>query len=199
MSPEDYDVPQHEDETERPTELDPTNLTLSYLTCPQDAAGAFLGALLVTDYRTRPLHFSFVSPIRPTKMQRVLYGRTLDEHVKIDVVAQKLLKDLPCVFNVLFVDAPELVAARRITQIPTAFLNKQTDTKTEPGKLTTLQYDTGQNIGDQEAVGRILATLETLIDLVEPFPRMREALKEAIKSPQAQGNQSDGVAQQKEK
>jgi hypothetical protein len=199
MCPEDYNFIQHEHETETTTAVDPTNLTLCYLTCPQDAAGAFLGALLVTDYRTRPLHFSFVSPIRPTKTQRILYGRTLDEHVKIDVVAQKLLKDLPSVPNVLFVDALELIAARRITQIPTAFLNKQTDSKIEPGKLTTLQYDTGQNIGDQEPVGRILATLETLVDLVEPFARMREALKEAIKSPQAQGNQSDGLAQQKEK
>lgn len=199
MATDDYGTDRDPHEDANSASHSPEDLTLSYLICPQDAAGAFLGALMVADYRARPLHFSFVSPIRPTRMQRILYGHTLDDHVKIDVIAHKLLKDLPCIPNVLFVDAPELVAARRVTQIPTALLNRETDGQIESNKLTTLQYDTGQNTGDQETVGRILATLETLVDLVEPFARMREALKEAIKSPQAQGNQSDGVAQPKEK
>jgi hypothetical protein len=41
-------------------------------------------------------------------------------------------------------------------------------------------------VGTPELVAarRILAILENSVDLVEPFARMQEALKEAIKSPQ---------------
>ena len=61
------------DSTDMPT-IDSSEMALCYLTCPQDAANAYLGALMVTDYRARPLHFAFVSPIRPTRIQKILYG-----------------------------------------------------------------------------------------------------------------------------
>jgi hypothetical protein len=155
--------------------------------CPRDAAGAYLGALMLTDARTRPQHFSFVSPIRPTKIQRILYGPTLDEHLKVDVIANKLLKDLPLTPEILLVEAEELIAVRRVAQVPTAFLTRAGDGESEPGRLTSLRYDTGAHTDDQEAVGRVLALLETMVDLVEPFNRMREALKEAIKTGDVNG------------
>ena len=163
--------------------------TLSYLTCPQDAAGAFLGALMITDDRARPLHFSFVEPVRPTKMQRMLYGPTLEEHVRIDVIAKKLFKEIPYVPDVLLVDVPEMVGVRQIVEFPTAFLKKTNSEEIEPGRLSALQYDTGGNQEDQEKVGRILASLETAVDLFEPFNRMREALIEAIKTVDTTGGE----------
>jgi len=94
-------------------------------------------------------------------------------------------KDIPQLPDVLFVDAPELLLVRRITESPTALLTKSSDSEPKPGKLSMLEYNTGSNIADQEIVGQILATLETVVDLIEPFTRMREALKEAIKSSDA--------------
>ncbi len=185
MNDENSEVYENREEGENVAGKDPSNLTLCYLTCPQDAANAFLGALMVTDYRARPVHFSFVSPIRPTKIQRILYGSTLEEHVKIDVISEKLLKDLPVSPDVLFVDTQELLAVRRIVEMPTAFLSKSADGEDNPGRLTTLEYDTGSNMDDQDIVGRILASLESFVDLVEPFTRIREALREAIKTPDA--------------
>lgn len=185
MNSENDAVYDDHEETEHFMGKEPSDMTLCYLTCPQDAANAFLGALMVTDYRARPTHFAFVSPIRPTKVQRILYGSTLDEHVKIDVIGQKLLTDLPVVPDVLFVDTQELTVVRRIVDIPTAFLSKSSDAEDNPGKLTSLTYDTGSNMHDQDIVGKILAALESYVDLVEPFIRMRDALKEAIKSPDA--------------
>ena len=54
------------------TDGEPSDAILGYLACPQDAASGFIGALLITDARSRPLHFAYVSPIRPTAMQRLL-------------------------------------------------------------------------------------------------------------------------------
>ena len=101
------------------------------------------------------------------------------------MIGEKLLKDLPFVPNALFVDAKELLTIRRLVDIPTAFLSKNIESEHNPGRLTTLKYDTGSNLDDQDIVGRILSSLEPFVDLVEPFARMREALKEAIKKPDA--------------
>jgi len=185
MSPDNDDVNQNQDERENVVGEELSDITLCYLTCPKDAANAFLGAVMVTDYRARPLYFSFVSPIRPTKIQRILYGSTLEEHVKVDVISKKLLKDMPVSPDVLFVDAQDLLAVHRITPIPAAVLTKSADDKDDPARLTTLKYDTGSNMNDQEVIGHVLASLESFVDLVEPFNRMREALKEAIKTPDA--------------
>jgi len=163
----------------------PSGTILAYLACPQDAANGFLGALLVTDARARPLHFAYVSPIHPTAMQRLLYGSTLAEHVKIDVIAKILMQGVPVVPTVLFVDAPDLVSARRVAGLPTALLTRNPEPQPGTSNLSTLKYDTGTNREDQEVIGRLLAELEPWIDLVEPFTRLREAMKEAIKAPPA--------------
>lgn len=49
---------ENQEETEELVGKEPSEFILGYLTCPQDAAKAFLGALMLTDFRARPLHFS---------------------------------------------------------------------------------------------------------------------------------------------
>ena len=160
---------------------DPDSVCLAYLSCPQDGAKGYLGALLLTDRRTRPLHFGYVAPVRPTVMQRILYGRTLDIDVKIDVIAKKLAQDgISKVPEVLFVDAEDLLAARPIFNVPTARLT-HVEGKQSGVTISTYHYDTGGHAQDQEAVGRIVAALEQTVDLLDPFKRMEEALKDAQK------------------
>lgn len=165
----------------RSNEKQPTDWILCYLVCPKDAAGAFLGGILLTDNRGRPQHFAFVQPIRPTTMQRILYGSTLDEHIKIDVIAQKLWQGLPHPPDVLFVDAPDLIAARRVTRVPTAFIAKAPDSEPRSSSLSVLRYDVGPENKDEGLVGTIINALEGTCNLLEPFNRIREALKEGLK------------------
>ena len=163
------------------TSVDPDNVCLAYLSCPQDGAKGYLGALLVTDGRTRPLHFGYVAPVRPTIMQRILYGRTLDVHVKMDVIARKLVQDgISKVPDVLFVDAEDLLAARPIFNVPTARLTRP-EAKQSGVTISTYRYDAGGRAQDEEAVGRIVTALEQTVDLLDPFKRMEGALKEALK------------------
>lgn len=161
---------------------DPSEHVLCYLTCPQDAAEAYVGALMLTDGRARPLHFGYVSPIKPTAMQRLLYGPSLREHVLIDVIARKLLQAMPQVPEVVFVDAEELLNARRLISSPMAFLASKDDSKGEHATLSSLVYRTQDNTDDRDRVGPIISVLESEIDLIEPFTRMLEALKEATKT-----------------
>jgi len=164
------------------TAPDPTEHVVCYLTCPQDASGAFLGALMLTDGRARPLHFGYVSPIKPTGIQRLLYGPTLREHVRIDVIASKLFQGMPQVPQVVFVDSQELLSARRLISSPLAYLARKEGRKDESASLSTLVYETNENTDDRDAIGGVIALLESQVNLIEPFGRMIEALKEAMKA-----------------
>ena len=175
--PHNHDADQAESET--PPAQSVESVTLGYLSCPQTADKGFAGALLVTDYGSRPLYFAYVAPIRPTVMQKILYGHTLNVHTKVLVIATKLLTEgLSVIPSVLFVDAPDLIAVRQITKWPVAHLWKGTQ---DASSLSTLQYDTGENTQDASAVGRIVVALEDSVDLLDPFARLRQALKEALK------------------
>jgi hypothetical protein len=112
-------------------------------------------------------------------MQRVLYGGTLAAHVRIDIIAQKLLVEGLTVFpTVVFVETDELVEARRISRWPVAALSQGPH---DPAALSTLRYHTRDNTADSNAVGRVVAALEGSVNLLDPFSRLREALKEALK------------------
>ena len=176
-SPPNHDEERAQAETPRAQSIE--SMTLGYLSCPQTADKGFTGALLVTDYGSRPLHFAYVAPIRPSLMQRVLYGRTLNEHAKVDVIAKKLLTEgLSVIPSVLFVDAADLIEVRRIAKWPVAHLWKGTQ---DASSLSTLQYNAGANSHDVSAVGQIVASLEASVDLLDPFARLTKALTEALK------------------
>lgn len=159
-----------------------TDLILCYLVCPTDASGAFHGAILLTDNRARPEHFAYVQPVKPSKLQKILYGSSLEEHIKVDVIAQKLWQGMSKKPDVLFVDAIDLIAARRVSRVPTAFIAKVPDSERKSGSLSVVKYDTGPNVDDQSVVGEIIVGLETACDLVEPFARCRSALDEVRKT-----------------
>lgn len=160
----------------------PTDWILCYLVCMKDPAGGFVGGILLTDNRARPLHFAFVQPVRPTAMQRILYGSILEEHLKIDVIAHKLWEGLPNPPDVVFVNSPDLIAARRVTGgVPTALLAKLAATEANTSSLSTVRYDVGPQNRDEDLVGEIVVALEGAFDLVEPFSRVAEALKEGLR------------------
>ena len=81
----------------------------------------------------------------------------------------------------VFVDTADLIHARRVTRVPTALIAKAPDTETNAASLSLIRYDTGPYKNDNGFVGEIVGHLEGTCDLVEPFGRMREALKEAQK------------------
>ena len=53
--------------------------------------GLIRGALLVVDVRGIPLDFRYTDYIRPTKLERILYGNALDTYLKQELILQSLL------------------------------------------------------------------------------------------------------------
>ncbi|MBK8267170.1 MAG: hypothetical protein IPK83_02225 [Planctomycetes bacterium] len=116
-------------------------------------------------------------------MQRILYGSTLEEHIRVDVVTKKLFfEGLPVSPHVVFVDSVELLPARRLLGLPIARLSRQ-ESKGDSGmSLSSLVYDVADEYLDQQVVGDVVSKLEGLIDLFEPFERMEKALKEVMRN-----------------
>src|SRR3989304_709374 len=54
----------------------------------------FIGGVLVTDCFGIPIEFRHTDAISPTKLEQILYGRSLDKSLKADTMANALLKEL---------------------------------------------------------------------------------------------------------
>src|SRR5436190_8478216 len=67
---------------------------LGFLTVEKtEVDDGFIGAMMVTETHGFPLEFRATTPVKPTAVQRVLYGASLEEFVSIELVGRRLLKD----------------------------------------------------------------------------------------------------------
>ncbi len=66
------------------------NSGIGYITIDGNE-GLIRGALLVVDVRGIPLDFRYTDYIKPTKLERILYGNALDTYLKQELILQSLL------------------------------------------------------------------------------------------------------------
>jgi hypothetical protein len=52
----------------------------------------YLGGILVVDKKGIPLEFKYVEPIRPSRLQAVLYGNTIDRYIRVESVGIPLIE-----------------------------------------------------------------------------------------------------------
>ncbi len=65
-------------------------------------SASYRGAILVTDDWGKPLEFRCTAPVKPTAVQRTLYGSTLTPHLLVALIAKPLMDALneePAVFR----------------------------------------------------------------------------------------------------
>ena len=53
--------------------------------------GSFRGAVLASDLRGIPIDFRYTEPIRPTKLEKVLYGNALEVYLKEELILESLV------------------------------------------------------------------------------------------------------------
>lgn len=76
------------------------------------------GAALVTDASTEPVEFRCTSPIRPTALQRTLWGKRLEGHIACHLVGKPLLDALSNRPQLIVSRKPEFVALRSLVPLP---------------------------------------------------------------------------------
>ena len=98
--------------------MDNIKLLLGYITIDSQE-NYFRGAALVTDSRGIPTDFRYTEPVRPTKLERVLYGNALDIYLREDIILDNLLgavETKPSLW--LLTDEALIAPVKKISKLP---------------------------------------------------------------------------------
>ncbi len=131
---------------------------------------AFRGGILITDLNTYPLEFRITSPIRPTTLQMILYGRTLKSYIYTELVTIPLLRAIKSRPEFVFVTSELLLNARPKVHLPIFYIAKKDEgpkIKSHPKYKNELQV-----------AHSVLRDLDYNL-LIEVFSRIKAALHEA--------------------
>ncbi|MDK1032312.1 MAG: hypothetical protein QGD94_09925, partial [Planctomycetia bacterium] len=152
------------------------------------------GAALVTDAATDPVEFRCTSAIRPTLLQKTLWGKRLAEHIASHLVARPLLHALSNPVALIIVRKPEFVELRAFVETPLVQLLRNEElakalrvTSTDGdddmlesagGQFEPIVLKTHREHRDDLKVAREMLT-ETfrLQNVLEPFERAKNALE----------------------
>jgi len=138
--------------------------------------------MLVTNNEGFPLEFRCTYPVKPTGIQRILYGKAIQQYIGVELCGKTLLEKIDSKPDLIIADKSFLLGLRKKTEFPVFYL-RQGDS---PGKgevsidrfLVSTMPEFGQELESKhESVKQIISS----IDPSEPFERIRKTLDE-IKS-----------------
>ncbi len=165
-----------------------TEITLAYLTVVEDERTGWTGGLLLLNRGGRPLEFQCTLPVRPSRAHEILFGPTLRDHIIGEVIGPLLVKKCRLPISMLCCDQPESLALSHLVDFPLALVVEAAEPSEGPitddmlgGSIAiTLARSTVRVAIEQaDAVRAMTQQLADLPDAVEPFDRIREAIKEA--------------------
>jgi len=143
--------------------------------------GSFRGGVLIIDSFSRPYEFRVTSPIKPTQLQKILYGKSLVEYMYGELICLPLLKQVKEIISLAVCHDDNLLVARPNIQFPLISINKQ---KQNPGvnEINAITIRTHKNFLSERAHAEVqLNMMSNQFDIFEPFERVKLALSEVHK------------------
>jgi hypothetical protein len=159
-------------------------LRLGFLTAVEDADGAVVGGLLVTNRFGRPLEFQCTTPVRPNRTQQILYGPTLRPYLLTEVIGRTLLDKIGVKPHLVLTESVELLDLRHQVPMPVACLVAADQILPSEIMLSLGQQHLrfhDEFPQDARDIERRRDHVPDTADLKEPFERIREALAETMK------------------
>ncbi len=160
------------------------NMSLGYLMVTRTADNDYVGGIMVTDPYAIPVEFKYSEPIKPTGLQKILYGNSIEKYLLVDVIAKKLLQNLEEKPKFILIEDSRLLDIQFKT--PIIFINMPTKgaEESKESKLREeLSKDTLESGYDILFNGTLtsddikwLERISDEIDILEPFHRLKEAL-----------------------
>lgn len=132
---------------------------------------AYRGGVLVTDIKTYPQEFRITSPIRPTALQKTLYGNTLEQYIFVELISVPLIRGIKSKPVLVIIKNPNLVNARTHISIPVVLI-------IEGGDSNIKVHNNHKE--DLQIVKEVLSLINSKM-LIEPFSRVQAAVLEAHK------------------
>ncbi len=153
---------------------------LGFLAVLEENQG-YTGGYLVANSWGRPLEFRMTTPVRPNRLQQLLYGFTLKPYLYADLIGRALVEKAAFPVQLLVTDCESALDLRRFLRTPVAWLPQTESSPANPchTKFGLLSCHP-RFPEDRAAVRTVLERIEA-IDLAEPFVRIRDALAEARK------------------
>ncbi|MGQ0634584.1 MAG: hypothetical protein ACT4QC_08235 [Planctomycetaceae bacterium] len=164
-------------------------LRLGFLTAIEVPDKGFVGGLLVTNHFGRPLEFQCTAPVRANATQEILYGPTLAPFVLGELIGGALVGEAAVKPDLILTDREPILELRNCIEAPVALVESapsESDDGAGPNpplvKLGRQRVRFHAAHGDDgAAVSRAAPHVPADADLLEPFERVREALRETIR------------------
>lgn len=168
---------------------------LGFLALQEIADGSgYIGSAMVTDQRGYPFEFRVLTPVKPTPMQKVLFGAALERYVSTELCGKQLMRGLQRKPRLCLVDRQELLALDMEFGQMFLYLRRPGEQvavrpagepKREEGRLEAggagFQPVVWEGIFDSDNTRRDVLSLvsecSANFDLMEAFNRMRAAVE----------------------
>lgn len=174
--------------------MEKTKQFLGYLTI-ETKDHYFRGAALVTDARGIPADFRYTEPVRPTRLERILYGGALDIYLREEIILENLLNAVEIKPSLWLVEEKDLIhPVQRQSKLPVMAITTsgrspmeqrgQLEPTAEQGvflfQADNISAPLRLIVSDENA-SKISQLAETLVaaaeemELMEPFSRITRA------------------------
>ena len=176
--------------------MDYAKQLIGYITV-ESQENYFRGAALVTDSRGIPTDFRYTEPVRPTKLERILYGSALDIYLREDIILDNLLSAVETKPSLWILSDEELMdPVQKISKLPAVVIATsarspleqsgqceptgesgvfmlQADNISAPLRLTV----SPDNVSKISQFAQFLTASAEDMELLEPFSRIARALE----------------------
>jgi hypothetical protein len=160
---------------------------LGFLSIVHEPNG-YIGGYLLTNGWGRPLEFRLTSAVQPNRVQAALYGDTLIEYVHGELIGKTLIEKSSTPPALVVTDTPMAMTARNFVSMPVIAVTSESDQPPPFGTVIVRHARCRgvillpeKHIADQSRIEQHLAQVDSSVDLLEPFLRIREAMAEARK------------------
>lgn len=156
----------------------------------------YIGAILITDLQGIPQEFRCTHPVKPTAIQKPLYGETLVPYIGVNLCGIPLIKSIQNEPSIIVVNKDFLLRVRIASPCPVIFIRRAGEAisiKSSDDSETTLireriDCSTGrfQPIviaphpdfhDDITSARKILEKIFSYLDPMEPFERIEKAIE----------------------
>jgi hypothetical protein len=164
-----------------------------------EEAGKHIGALMITDTNGIPAEFKYTEPIKPTRLQQILYGKSLEHYLKHDVIRAKLFKAMSKKPDFIFISNqnPSLIGECEgvpvimIQRVPMKGLDTVGDKEVKKENEIVLREDEGreplrivtspEHSSRLDEIASFILDSAYNLDLTEPLERIQSAMQAIIK------------------
>lgn len=139
--------------------------------------------VLVTNETSDPIEFRCTNPVRPTRLQQLLWGGRLKGHLFCQVFGKPLIDSLTPPPDLVLTRTRQLLDLRALLGLPVACISDKPEQNSHPlpGPHTVHLCTAPGYAGDAELALPTLSVIAGVISPLEPFTRVVNALQDVQK------------------